>query len=172
MHLFTKEKELNLQVEIILRIISIIILCSLIVLNRSIIIFHSESSTRWISLACCFPKVDSVFTFDFFFFNIIWFILILFGHQTLKKAVFDVVQWPNLYQTLVRKGLMGILFNFVLSNTLYTRNTHLLQLSVDHQGDFFTSCENSSLQHHFNINSFQAFPDSPFTFPYPMVYSP
>ena len=37
---------------------------------------------------------------------------------------------------------MGILFNFVLSNTLYTRNTHLLQLSVDHQGDCFTSCEN------------------------------
>ena len=33
----------------------------------------------------------------------------------------------KLYQTLVRKSLMGILFNFVLSNTLHTRNTHVLQ---------------------------------------------
>ena len=32
----------------------------------------------------------------------------------------------KLYQTLVRKSLMGILFNFVLSNTLHTRNTHVL----------------------------------------------
>ena len=48
----------------------------------------------------------------------------------------------KLYQTLVRKSLMGILFNFVLSNTLHTRNTHVLQLSADHQGDCFTSCEN------------------------------
>ena len=90
-HFFTctkQKKFLNLQVEIILGIISIIILSSLIVLNRSIIIF-SESSTHQISLACCFPKVDSVITFDFFF-NIIWFILISFGHQTLKKAVFDI----------------------------------------------------------------------------------
>ena len=39
----------------------------------------------------------------------------------------------KLYQTLVRKSLMGILFNFVLSNTLHTRNTHVLQLSADHQ---------------------------------------
>ena len=46
------------------------------------------------------------------------------------------------YQTLVWKSLMGILFNFVLSNTLHTRNTHVLQLSADHQGDCFTSCEN------------------------------
>ena len=38
----------------------------------------------------------------------------------------------KLYQTLVRKSLMGILFNFVLSNTLHTRNTHVLQLSADH----------------------------------------
>ena len=37
------------------------------------------------------------------------------------------------YQTLVWKSLMGILFNFVLSNTLHTRNTHVLQLSADHQ---------------------------------------
>ena len=48
----------------------------------------------------------------------------------------------KLYQTLVRKSLMGILFNFVLSNTLHTRNTHVLQLSADHQGDCFTSCKN------------------------------
>ena len=47
----------------------------------------------------------------------------------------------KLYQTLVRKSLMGILFNFVLSNTLHT-NTHVLQLSADHQGDCFTNCEN------------------------------
>ena len=38
----------------------------------------------------------------------------------------------KLYQTLVRKSLMGILFNFVLSTTLHTRNTHVLQLSADH----------------------------------------
>ena len=44
--------------------------------------------------------------------------------------------------TLVRMSLMGILFNFVLSNTLQTRNIHALQLSADHQGDCFTSCEN------------------------------
>ena len=48
----------------------------------------------------------------------------------------------KLYQTLVRKSLMGILFNFVLSNTLHTKNTRVLQLSADHQGDCFTSCEN------------------------------
>ena len=38
-----------------------------LVLNRGIIIPPSESSTHRISLTCCFPKVDSVFTFDFFF---------------------------------------------------------------------------------------------------------
>ena len=37
---------------------------------------------------------------------------------------------------------MGSLFNFVLSDPLQTRNTHVLQLSADHQGDCFTSCEN------------------------------
>ena len=87
-YMYQAKKFLNLQVEIILGITSIIILSSLIVLNRSIIIF-SESSTHQISLACCFPKVDSVITFDFFF-NTIWFILISFGHQTLQKAVFDI----------------------------------------------------------------------------------
>ena len=62
-----------MQVEIILGIISIIILSSLIVLNRSIIII-SESSTHRISLACCFPKVDSVITLDFFFqYNLVYF---------------------------------------------------------------------------------------------------
>ena len=75
-HFFTctkQKKFLNLQVEIILGIISIIILSSLIVLNHSIIIF-SESSTHQISLACCFPKVDSVITFDFFFqYNLVYF---------------------------------------------------------------------------------------------------
>ena len=59
---YQAKKFLNLQVEIILGIISIIILSSLIVLN---------------------------YTFDFFF-NIIWSILISFGHQTLQKAVFDI----------------------------------------------------------------------------------
>ena len=63
----------------------------------------------------------------------------------------------KLYQTLVRKSLMGILFNFVLSNTLHTRNTHVLQLSPDHQGDCFTSCKNII---NFNIHSFQVFPDN------------
>ena len=85
---YQAKKFLNPQVEIILGIISIIILSSLIVLNRSIILF-SESSTHRISLAFCSPKVDSVMTFDFFF-NIIWFVLISFGHQTLQKDVFDI----------------------------------------------------------------------------------
>ena len=72
-YMYQAKKFFNLQVEIILGIISIIILSSLIVLNRSIIIF-SESSTHQISLACCFPKVDSVITFDFFFqYNLVYF---------------------------------------------------------------------------------------------------
>ena len=104
---YQAKRFLNLQVEIILGIISIIILSSLIVLNRSIIII-SESSTHRISLACCFPKVDSVITFDFFF-NIIWFILISFGHQTLQKAVFDIT-----VSNSCSKEFDG---NFVFSNT-------------------------------------------------------
>ena len=92
---------LNLQVEFILGIISIIILSSLIDLNCSIII-PSESSTRQIALACSFPKVDSVFMFDFLF-NIIWFILISFRHQSLKKDVFDIVQWPNCIKLLFER---------------------------------------------------------------------
>ena len=63
----------------------------------------------------------------------------------------------KLYQTLVRKSLMGILFNFVLSNTLHTRNTHVLQ--------FYLLTTRWLLyrlwEHHFNIHSFQVFPDSP-----------
>ena len=104
-------------------------------------IIPSESSTRQISLACCFSKVTQ-FSHLIFLFNIIWFILISFGYQTFKKAVFDIVQWPNCIKHLVWKSLIGILFNFVLSNTLHTRNTRVLQLSADHQGDCFTSCKN------------------------------
>ena len=72
-----------------------------LVLNCSIII-PSESSTRRISLTCFFPKVESVFTFDFFF-NMIWFILNSFGHQTLQKAVFDIVQWANCVKLLFER---------------------------------------------------------------------
>ena len=89
----------NLQVEIVLGIISIIILCSLIVPNRNLIIPSESSTSHQVSRACCFPKADSVFTVDFFF-NIIinWFIFVSFGlQQTLKKAVYDIVQWPNCY---------------------------------------------------------------------------
>ena len=74
----------------------------------------------------------------------------------------------KLYQTLVRKSLMGILFNFVLSNTLHTRNTHVLQLSADHQGDCFTSCKNI-------ISTFILFRSSQtvlVTFPYLPCYWP
>ena len=112
---------LNLQVEIIWGIISIIILSSLIFLNRSIIILFL--------LNLALVRFDSVFTFDFFVqYNLV--ILISFGHQTLKKAVFDIVQWPNCIKHLVWKSLIGILFNFVLSNTLHTRNTRVLQFII------------------------------------------
>ena len=57
----------NLQVEIVLGIISIIILCSLIVPNRNLIIPSESSTSHQVSRACCFPKADSVFTVDFFF---------------------------------------------------------------------------------------------------------
>ena len=64
--------------------------------------------------------------------------------------------------TLVRTSLMGILFNFVLSNTLQTRNTHVLQLSADHQDDCFTSCENiiSTFIHFRSSQTFLLFPPS------------
>ena len=64
--------------------------------------------------------------------------------------------------TLVRMSLMGILFNFVLSNTLQTRNTHVLQLSADHQGDCFTSCEKiiSTSIHFRSSQTFLLFPPS------------
>ena len=78
MHLFSKEK--------------IILICKLKSCWESywlLFFIPSKSSTRRVSLPCCFPKVDSVFMVDFFF-NIIWFIFIPFGHQqTLKKAVYD-----------------------------------------------------------------------------------
>ena len=52
-------KIFNLQVEIVLGIISIIILCSLIVPNRNLIIPSESSTSHQVSLACCFPKADS-----------------------------------------------------------------------------------------------------------------
>ena len=128
---------LNLQVEIVLGIISIIILSSLIVLNRIITILFLLNP----SLACCFSKVDSVFTFDFFVqYNLVYFDFVRASNS--QKSCVWYYSMAKLYQTLVWKSLMGILFNFVLSNTLHTRNTHVLQLSADHQGDCFASCEN------------------------------
>ena len=108
MHLFSKEK--------------IILICKLKSCWESywlLFFIPSKSSTRRVSLPCCFPKVDSVFMVDFIF-NIIWFIFIPLGHQqTLKKAVYDnYCSMAKLFNTLVRMSLMGILFNFVLSNTL------------------------------------------------------
>ena len=86
MHLFSKEK--------------IILICKLKSCWESywlLFFIPSKSSTRQVSLACCFRKVDLVFMVDFFF-NTIWFIFISFWHQqTLKKTVYDIVQWPNCY---------------------------------------------------------------------------
>ena len=94
---------LNLQVEIILGIISIIILSSLIVLNRIIIIlFLLNPALIGFPQPVAFPKLTQ-FSRLIFLFNIIWFILILFGHQTLKKAVFDIVQWPNCIKLLFER---------------------------------------------------------------------
>ena len=60
-----RKNVLKLPVEIILGIISIIILsCLELQHNYS---FWIQHSSFLISLTCCFPKVDSVFTFDFFF---------------------------------------------------------------------------------------------------------
>ena len=104
-------------------------------------IIPSESSTHRISLACCFSKVDSVFTFDFFVqYNLVYFDFVRAPNS--QKSCVWYCSMAKLYQTLLWKSLMGILFNFVLSNTLHTRNTHVLQLSADHQGDCFTSCKN------------------------------
>ena len=119
---------LNLQVEIVLGIISIIILSSLIVLNRIITILFLLNP----SLACCFSKVDSVFTFDFFVqYNLVYFDFVRASNS--QKSCVWYCSMAKPYQTLVWKSLMGVLFNFVLSNTLHTRNTHALQLSADHQ---------------------------------------
>ena len=75
----------------------------------------------------------------------------------------------KLYQTLLWKSLMGILFNFVLSNTLHTRNTHVLQLSADHQGDCFTSCKNTIISTFIHFRSSQTVL---VTFPYLPWYWP
>ena len=76
----------NLQVEIILRIILIIIFCSSIILNSSVII-PSESSTRQASLTCCFPKVDSVFMVDFFQYNLVYFHFVRVSANSQKSCV-------------------------------------------------------------------------------------
>ena len=79
-HLFClpRKKSLNLQVEIILGIISVITLHSLIGLNCSIF---------WIQHLSDFPGLLSWLSFHiWFFFNVIWFVSILFRHQTLQKA--------------------------------------------------------------------------------------
>ena len=79
-----RKNVLKLQVEIILGIISIIILsCLELQHNYFFWIQHSSDflnlllSQSWLSFHV------------WFFFQMIWFILISFGHQTLQKAVFD-----------------------------------------------------------------------------------
>ena len=81
-----RKNVLKLQVEIILGIISIIIL--------SCLESQHNYSTFWIQHSSDFPNLllsQSWLSFHvwFFFFNMIWFILISFGHQTLQKAVLD-----------------------------------------------------------------------------------
>ena len=126
-HLFClpRKKSLNLQVEIILGIISVITLHSLIGLNN--IVAYSESSTCQISLACW---VDSVFTFDFFS-NIIWFVSILFRHQTPKKLV-----WYCFMAKVFCSGEFDIIH---CTPEVYI---YCSKLSAAYQGDLFTSCEN------------------------------
>ena len=149
MHLFTKEK--------------IILICKLKSCWESywlLFFIPSKSSTRQVSLACCFRKVDLVFMVDFFS---IQFGLFSFrsGISKLSKKL-CMILFNGQTVTLVRMSLMEILFNFVLSNTLQTRNTHVLQLSADHQGDCFTSCENiiSTFIHFRSSQTFLLFPSS------------
>ena len=99
-HLFTKEKVFKSASWNHLDFT----LCSLIGLNTWIVsIFLLNLALVGFPWLFCFPKGDSVFTFDFFFY-IIWCVLILFKHQAQKSYV-----WYCLI-ACIRKDLMGILF--------------------------------------------------------------
>ena len=80
-------------------------LCSLIGLNSKH--FPSESSACQISLAFCFPKGDSVFTFDFFFqYNLVCFDFV----QASSSKKLCLILFDSLYS----ETFDG---NFVLCNT-------------------------------------------------------
>ena len=101
-----------------------------------IIVAYSESSTCQISLVCW---VDSVFTFDFFFQynNIFWFVSILLRHQTLKKAGLILFDSQSVL-------FRGVWWEFLFCVIHCTPEVYIYcnKLSVAHQGDRFTSCEN------------------------------
>ena len=131
-HLFClpREKSLNLQVEIILGII-------LIITPYSLINYWPHCSIFWIQHSSDFPALLSWLSFHIWFFsNIVWFVSILFRHQTLKNW-FDIVWWLNCF---VWGSLMRILFCVIrCTPEVYV---YCNKLSVAHQGDRFTSCEN------------------------------
>ena len=100
-HLFClpRKKSLNLQVEIILAIISVITLHSLIGLKCSIF---------WIQHLSDFPGLLSWLSFHIWFFfqhNLVCFNFVQASNS--PESWFDIVWWPNCF---VRASLMGILF--------------------------------------------------------------
>ena len=147
----TQKNFLNLQVEIILGIISIIVLSFLIVLNRNIIIF-SESSIRRISLACCFPKVDSVFTFDFFFqYNLVYFPFVQTSNSPKScvwyhciKFLFERVWWEFcliLFSVILSTPGIHMYCNYLLT----TKVTALQVVRTSFQHSFFSGLPRQSL---------------------------
>ena len=129
-HLFClpRKKSLNLQAEIISGIISIITPHSLIGLNCSIWIQHSSD----------FPGLLSWLSFHiwFFFSNIIWFVSILFSHQTVKKAGLILFDGQT-----VLFGEVWWQFQFCVIHCTPEVYIYCNKLSVAHQGDRFTSSE-------------------------------
>ena len=131
-HLFClpRKKSLNLQVEIILGIISIITRSSLLnwpqlqhILNPALVRFP------WLVELTQFSHLI------FFQYNLVCFNFVLAKNS--KKNWFDIVLWPNCF---VRGSLMGILFCVIhCTPQVYI---YCNKLSVAHQGDRFTSCEN------------------------------
>ena len=134
-HLFSlpRKRSLNLQVEIILGIISIITLRSLIGLSCSIF-FMNPALVRFPWLVA-FLKLTQFSHLIFFQYNLVCFDFVQASNS--QKSWFDIVWWPN---WLVRRSLMGILCHVIHCTPevyIYCHN-----LSAAHQGDCFTSCEN------------------------------
>ena len=131
-HLFClpRKKSLNLQVEIILGIISIITRSSLLnwpqlqhILNPALVRFP------WLVELTQFSHLI------FFQYNLVCFDFVQASNS--QKSQFDIVLWPNCF---VRGSLIGILFCVIhCTAEVYI---YCSKLSAAHQGDLFTSCEN------------------------------